>query len=239
MGPPLRGEVVGAGPYAVYVRLPRFPGWQVPPVLGLLRGDAARLPVGCVLPAGQPVPRLSPGDPVTVGSGVVRCGPQEWRVSRWWDPAEVRRGAVRPDAASIAALAELHVPAIAVTGAGVASVSGMLGYGPGLTPGGDDAVVGLLLGMRAVLPTERQGEVDRMAADLTRAAVTRTTALSAALLDLAGRGIAARPVVDAVHALAAPPGTEVREAYAALVALGHTSGSDLAAGLLAAVGECR
>lgn len=221
----------------MYVRLPRCAGWKVAPVLGLLRGDAARLPVGCVLPPGEAVPLLAPGDPVTVGEGMVRCGHQAWWVSRWWPPAKVERGVVRPEPASVAVLAAMHAPAVTFSDA--ASIIDLVGHGPGLTPSGDDVAAGLLLGLRAILPVTRQGEVDRAADGLATVAAARTTALSAALLDLAGRGVAARPVVDAVHALAVPPSPAVREAHAALVALGHTSGSDLAAGVLAAVRECR
>jgi hypothetical protein len=111
---------------------------------------------------------------------------------------------------------------------------GLLGLGAGLTPSGDDYVGGALfartlLGDRA--PAWRAA-VERVLA----AAVTRTHPISATLLaDLAsGRGWA--PLHDLMLSLAAGSAADAVAAARRLVALGHTSGWDLLAGVAAGLG---
>lgn len=110
----------------------------------------------------------------------------------------------------------------------------LLGLGAGLTPSGDDYVGGALFA-RALLGDRApawRGAVERVLA----AAVTRTHPISAALLaDLAnGQGWA--PLHDLMLALAAGSVADGVAAARRLVALGHTSGWDLLAGLAAGLG---
>lgn len=90
------------------------------------------------------------------------------------------------------------------------------GLGPGLTPSGDDALAGMLLAARL----QRPGDED----DLVRLADTVAThEISLAFLRWAARGQSVEPVH---RLLLGDP-----RAGAELLALGHTSGADLALGL--------
>jgi hypothetical protein len=111
----------------------------------------------------------------------------------------------------------------------------LLGLGAGLTPSGDDFVGGAFFA-RALLA--RVGACDaagwRDAAARVRAAATRLThPVSAALLGdlLAGDGWA--PMHDLAATLAAADGPGALDAAWRLTRLGHSSGWDLLAGVLA------
>jgi hypothetical protein len=133
-----------------------------------------------------------------------------------------------------------------------AAVAGLLGRGPGLTPSGDDVVAGFLLGARAFGPAAPNGgppgieggppgkgspAAGGVAATGATAAVDQltagaTTALSAQLLRHAARGECVAQVAAVVAALAGRPAPG--DAIDQLLAVGHTSGTALAAGLLGA-----
>lgn len=106
------------------------------------------------------------------------------------------------------------------------AVRSLLGLGPGLTPAGDDLVVGWVVGLWT---SGRDGRrlAGRVRRALLAAARTRTGALSRAFLAAALDGQAAEPVC----AFARCPDQTRR---AALLALGATSGADLLAGYLLA-----
>ena len=80
------------------------------------------------------------------------------------------------------------------------AVAQLAGLGPGLTPAGDDFLVGFLFGLWATCPKE---EVVKLAEIVVETAVPRTTQLSAAWLQAAGRGEAWQPWHDLVNALSA------------------------------------
>jgi hypothetical protein len=105
----------------------------------------------------------------------------------------------------------------------------LLGAGSGLTPSGDDFVGAALFTLRALHPGDLRWR--RAAADLTELARTRTHSIGAALFaDLAqGQSFAA------LHALFATgdPAT-FTESARALTAIGHSSGWDMLAGIVAA-----
>ena len=67
-----------------------------------------------------------------------------------------------------------------------------------------------------------------------RARLGATTAVSAALLDAAADGYAARDVVTLVDAALAGDEATVAAALPAVLAIGHTSGRDLVTGIRAA-----
>jgi hypothetical protein len=110
------------------------------------------------------------------------------------------------------------------------AVHGLVGLGPGLTPAGDDALIGWLAGI-ALLGADRRCEVLRQA---LRARLGRTTDVSRAHLEDALAGEFSEPLAQFANALARTP-AEAQRALADLAALGATSGLDAAAGLLAAV----
>ena len=108
------------------------------------------------------------------------------------------------------------------------AVAGLVGRGAGLTPSGDDALAGALLVAHAL-------GAGQALADAVRARLHATTAVSAALLDAAADGYAARPVVTLVDAAVAADPDAVRRALPAVLAIGHSSGADTVTGIRAAL----
>jgi hypothetical protein len=128
-------------------------------------------------------------------------------------------------------LGRLAAPALAALRAGTASgdaagalaaATALLGLGPGLTPSGDDCLVGWLAGLW-VGGAPGQALLAATAPALLAAAHERTGALSRAFLAAAATGQVAEPVRDFVM-------TPSRSRLAGLLALGATSGGDLLAG---------
>ncbi|MBK8904830.1 MAG: DUF2877 domain-containing protein [Anaerolineaceae bacterium] len=78
------------------------------------------------------------------------------------------------------------------------AVAKLAGFGPGFTPAGDDFLVGFLFGLWATRPA---AEAAKMAKVVVETAVPRTTQLSAAWLQAAGRGEAVEPWHELVNAL--------------------------------------
>ncbi|MCP9971657.1 DUF2877 domain-containing protein [Actinomadura madurae] len=110
-----------------------------------------------------------------------------------------------------------------------------MGLGPGLTPSGDDILCGLLVALRLVGEAVRHGGTavrlaDWLGAAVTADAGTRTTALAATLLHCAAGGHAGAEVTAVLRCVAGhePASAAVRR----LLAVGHTSGADLAHGVL-------
>lgn len=139
------------------------------------------------------------------------------------DPAALRRAldavaaAAWPDPAALRLRDE---PLAAVA-------SQLIGRGPGLTPAGDDVLLGYLRARHAADPGGVLADA-RLVAGLARAA---TGEPGRSLLEWAGRGVAPEPVERALASLlAAPPsGPDV----AGLLAWGDSSGRAALAGLLA------
>ena len=116
-----------------------------------------------------------------------------------------------------------------------AAATALLGLGAGLTPSGDDFVGGAFFA-RAILARADASECARWraAAETVRAAaIAATHPISAALLGdlLAGQGWA--PLHELVHALACDDAPGTLEAGRRLVRLGHSTGWDVLAGLVA------
>ena len=265
-GPLVAARVVAVGRFAAHLVVPRpglpvprlvsvvVPGAVVPPC-------ALVLPDGV-----DPSVLLPTGTPVHVGGGAVAAAGARLVVGRWWQPGRLPGGAPDPaavdavqralaavlphadpvtdDAADTSGRARalaVAAPAAAALAAGDPGtaerlLTSVLGLGPGSTPSGDDVAAGVLLAARAVRagsPAER----DAVAAGLLRAAATRTGAVSAGLLAEAAAGRATAPVLDLLRALLAPadPAAAV-DALRCLLEVGHTSGADLATGLLAVAG---
>jgi hypothetical protein len=242
--------VLSARPGAVVVRVETEAG---PRCVCLLAHGLSRLPNGVHAdPAdlADPPPAPAAG---SVGASRIRVGDLAYAVVRRWD-SRVRR--IEVSAAGLAVVqravgaADRGVPdppvarlavalALAAAAAGraagdlSAAVHDLVGLGRGLTPGGDDVLAGACVGLRAV---GRSDLVDRLAAGLTDVD-DRTTTLSADLLRLARDGQAcgeALQVLSALHAAARQPARRpgLTVATDRLLAVGHTSGADLATGLL-------
>lgn len=119
-----------------------------------------------------------------------------------------------------------------------AAVRQLIGRGLGLTPGGDDVVAGALCGLRA---TGATGVARALAADAladVTAVTDRTTLLSADLLRLAAHGDACLEVLGVLRAahrdrdILQPNYSALTVAIDRLLRVGHTSGTDLATGLV-------
>lgn len=106
-----------------------------------------------------------------------------------------------------------------------AAVLSLLGVGEGLTPAGDDFLVGALVAMRAY---ERRTAA--ALSELICCHLERTHSISAAFLKAACDGEAIEPVHAAVHALNGHG--EIGAAIEALAAFGHGSGFDALAGIV-------
>ncbi len=130
-------------------------------------------------------------------------------------------------------LAVIDDAALADDAEGVASAAARLvGLGAGLTPTGDDVLVGL-----AFAAAQLGGPLALIPRAVARALVREaTSAISMTALREACRGRAGQPLANLLATLCGRGTTaDVRRAVASLTAIGHTSGTDHAYGLLAAV----
>ena len=153
------------------------------------------------------------------------------------------------------------VAAAAVAGRPVrAGVLGLVGAGRGLTPSGDDALCGLLLVLAALGEQSAQRALAAIS-DAVRASLSRTTSISAALLVAASSGYAVPDVArlvtllvgggrdttvgttvgtlvgtaDAAADAATSDASVVADLVTRVLAIGHTSGADLLAGVSGAL----
>ena len=101
----------------------------------------------------------------------------------------------------------------------------LAGFGPGLTPAGDDALAGLLLALRAA------GGVVREPA-LSGVAAIETSTLGSAFVAWAARGQALAPAHDLLGAAASGDVAGAAAACHALAGVGETSGADFGLGLV-------
>ncbi|MEU0939582.1 DUF2877 domain-containing protein [Embleya sp. NPDC005971] len=242
-------RVLGVFPAAIYLADPDGT------VLTLCTHDAVRLPNAVVLTArtaASPFPGPAGRIDARIGDGRVGLGALEVTAVRWWTPprppapgdADARRagraalrGALAPVRTGLsgqarADLAELgRYAATDPERAGAAALR-LIGLGPGLTPSGDDALCGFLLARRLLDP-EPGGDrpPDTLGARIAAHAPGRTTDLSAALLGHAAGGDGCAQLVDLIGAVGR--GTDVLPRLRHLLAVGHTSGADLAHGVLA------
>jgi len=112
-------------------------------------------------------------------------------------------------------------------------LAAFLGCGRGLTPSGDDFVLGLLLMLNRWPRPGWGGELlATLNAQVIAAARQRTTSLSAALLACAARGAADERLIAALDFICTGRGDEARQA-AGLAGWGASSGLDALAGMAA------
>jgi Protein of unknown function (DUF2877) len=178
-----------------------------------------------------------------VGRGTVQVGGLTVRVLRWWDPAPVlgplSRARLEQGAAALqrACASARYGPSLADHGdpamlaaycaegdlaGAVETAERMAGLGPGLAPGGDNMISGLLLALRLLggaIPggTRAVWLADWLGAAVTSDAELRTTSLGATLLYCAAHGQATAEVSAVLLALAGqhPLGPAIRTLLAA------------------------
>ena len=230
-GPLGTATVLGAFPSALYLLC--HDGSLLP----VVTPSGLRLPTAVVLASSGPPSGwgVRPGDRVEVGGTEVRLPAGTVRAVRTWVPARLPAVQAPPEAVAVVAAAASDTwrdPALELARAVprgddiTATVAEVVGRGPGLTPSGDDVLAGVLLGLRAS-PALRD--------HLWRAVSPRlggTTSLSAALLAEAAEGYAVPAVLRLGAALVAG-GTDLGQAVREVAAVGHSSGTDLLAGLAA------
>lgn len=241
--PSSRARVLAVFPTAVYLRLGRHEE-----VLPVLASDALLLPTGLRLPvaSGSLAWGVEPGQDLAVGEGRVVLPGLDLVVVRQWRPARVgavpRRApweAVRHllrGAGVSHALWELaaDLTRAALRGSRVRPhLAGLVGAGRGLTPSRDDMLCGVLLALRAAGPPAA-GALASVAAGV-RGSLERTTSLSASLLVAAAQGYAVPQATALVTAASAHDPRAVGGALGPALAVGHSSGADLAAGLAGAL----
>ena len=109
----------------------------------------------------------------------------------------------------------------------------VVGRGPGLTPAGDDVLVGMLAALRLAPSTQAAAHAAILARSV-EPLLASTTDLSAHLLRQAARGLFGRALHELVSALADDTAPDpLRERIARVLAIGATSGADACAGVLA------
>ena len=200
------------------------------PWLCLCTPDAVRLPHAVVVAALPPL-----GDRAEIGqagAGRLVAGATTYRARRWWDPPrptgltnprpETLRLATRLLASSRDACLGLDARWPTVL-----DPERLLGAGRGLTPRGDDLLAGVLVAAAATADPRSRG----WRAGVRRASRSRsTTAVSAAMLHWALEGYATPQLARFVTAVCTD--ADVESALSDLVAVGHSSGAALAAGVL-------
>lgn len=113
------------------------------------------------------------------------------------------------------------------------AVVGLLGFGPGLTPSGDDLLGGMLVALRAMPDTASHPSENILAGCVTRHAALKTNRISSAMLKqfALGNGTAAQHrLLNSLLGVDAE--SDMTAAALDLTRVGHTSGWDILAGIL-------
>jgi hypothetical protein len=233
-------------------------------LLTVCRGSAGNGPLALRLADGGPADLRELFEPGERVGGSARCLQSARAELRWaqatvWRPTErpasldlARIGLRLRQAESSLAQFRHDRPSI-VDGAGAPAVAALrescrtldgapakllverlIGWGEGLTPAGDDFLVGLLAGLDALVGGDPLHRFRAAAAASVVAGLARTTAVSAHYLRLAAAGHYGEPLVNLRDTLLAEPrDTAVDAALRAALAVGATSGADTVGGLLA------
>ncbi|WP_141841741.1 oxamate carbamoyltransferase subunit AllH family protein [Humibacillus xanthopallidus] len=253
-GAPTARRVLGVFDTCVYVELGAHDR-----VLALLAADALHLPIGLRLARPSSALRwgVEPGDDIVVGAGRLVLPSLEVVASRLARPSRVHAAPRVPTVADAELLPDpgvlgeltFHLTVTALAGRPLAdAVLGLVGAGRGLTPSGDDALCGVLLALASVGHPDAARALAALRAQVLPA-LGRTTSLSAALVLAAASGYAVPDVVRLVTLTVHPGAHQTaradltaradRTAYGPVLervlAIGHSSGRDLLAGVSGAL----
>ncbi len=210
------GRVVVAGRSPTVLQVVRW--HRTRPVVHPPSSDVVAARVADLVAAGRPGR--------AIGNGTGRSG------APWWSPSWPGLDPVLDRGArDLVAVACGHRAGRDVVGI----ADDLLGHGPGSTPSGDDLLAGFIATWEVLDPMHAR-RLAPLADHVVRVAQARTTALSATLLACAVDGAMALPAAGFVRALLAPHPRPDRTsaAFDHLARIGHTSGHDLALGILAA-----
>ena len=188
------------------------PTWRPDPAPGW---SLASLAVG--LRATDAIWRLTFGGEVLVSDGQsLSSGPSHLMV------------AARPAVDALARVVGCGIRDTTPDAADGAEVMGLIGLGPGLTPSGDDFLVGGLVALGALGLPQVRDAVWR----LCQPHLDRTNTISRAHLEAAARGYGAAVLHGAIHATIAGRVAELDRMLAAVSDVGETSGRDAFTGAL-------
>ncbi|HCU81286.1 MAG TPA: hypothetical protein DGN60_09025 [Chloroflexi bacterium] len=112
------------------------------------------------------------------------------------------------------------------------SAANMAGLGVGLTPAGDDFLVGVMYALWSIF---NQKDAARWSRTIAAAAASHTTMLSGAMLQESANGHACEHWHALVDVLCKENVTDVTQACMDILSLGHTSGADALAGFLLSI----
>jgi hypothetical protein len=224
------------------------------PLVAFLPADSPVHPWAVAVPlARRDLARIVEGAPVRVSEGVVEAGALRIELAglEVVDLRLRRRLRALPAAARLLARHAAmpppggpFEPALATAlerfraGGEIRRLAALVGVGEGLTPSGDDVLVGVLAGLDAAREVSGDAAAlrERLCAGLERG-TSRTTRLAAQMLDAAAAGLYAEPVLAVLETLALPrPGAKALErTVAALLDVGHRSGADTLRGISVAL----
>jgi Protein of unknown function (DUF2877) len=247
-GPPRQALVLASLPTALYLSVGRHHE-----VLPVLASDALMLPAGTRLSAGgrDIVWGVGPGDWVTVGDAEIALPGWRIRLVREWRPARVHvvsRLAEPGVLSELAGSMSCHASAPGLVDqasavcraarrgddAGVRDgVRHLLGAGEGLTPSGDDVLCAVLLVLGGLGDTAAVTVLGEAAQEQW----AHTTSLSASLLDAARGGYAVPQFAALVGSSLGGNLAGVSESLTSTLAIGHSSGRDLVAGMAGSLFE--
>jgi hypothetical protein len=119
-----------------------------------------------------------------------------------------------------------------------AAAAALAGTGLGLTPSGDDFLIGVMLGVHSALPA---AEANAVASVIDEASAGRTNRISRAWMSAAAEGEAIQAWHDLIDSILSLDERSIDRSSRNLIAIGHTSGADGMAGFIAyhlARGSC-
>jgi hypothetical protein len=238
---------LGMGPFALMVEMEngRFTNWITRDPTVTIQADKGYLQVGSLLLHWANAPRWQPrpawesvcAAPLSqhlppLRQLLIAAAPKESLSALLFDDPPVASGPIAVH------LLRTAVPFIRLLQYGLNSgevaacekaVQGLAGLGGGLTPAGDDFLVGAIYALWACSPAEQAA---LWAGIIVETAVHRTTTLSAAWLTAAGQGQAGSAWHNLIDALILGHKERIQQAALAVLATGHTSGADGLTGFL-------
>jgi len=266
-GPRREGRVIAAVRGAIFAEFPAAA--REPRVITISSPEVLRLPnaiIGAGRAGGGDLAGNSglddlPGSVAWTGGGSIIAGRLTVHVRRWWDPSPVfgplSRARLDHGAAVLARLCAQADPGPGLAGhdgpgilaaccasgdlaGAVEQAEQLVGLGPGMVPGGDAVLCGVLLALRLLggaIPggTRAVWLAGWLSAAVTSYAAQRTTPLAAALLHCAARGQASAEVSAVLHGFAGEEPVEpaARKLLAAGRGAAGTGTADLVWGLVA------
>ncbi len=184
-------------------------------------------------------PDLAPGWSLPTLTNGLQAADEFWRKMAGDDglaplgrssPAQSSRliEAARPGADALIRLVEREGQGAAAEGASTAAIIDLIGMGPGLTPSGDDFLLGGLLALDALGLVEARD----ILWDICRPRLENTNEISRAHLEAAALGYGAAALHAAIHATMAGRVERLGYALSAVSEIGQTSGRDSFTGAL-------